>query len=110
MGRFGQKRALSAAEKVIVMFKKSLLTMAMMLLAAGSGALAQTQNCPRPDCPNQGQNCPRQGQCPRGSGNAALKGRAANRGYGRGAGMGVRCGRPMNAASTPANPRPENAK
>lgn len=86
------------------MLRTSLLTMAMLLTAASAAALAQTQNCPRGNCPNPGQNCPRNGQCARGNGNAAKAGPAAtNRGMGRRAGMGNGCGRAMNPPPTQEN-------
>ena len=94
------------------MLKKGFLTFTMLLLTVASGAaFAQTQTCPRPDCPNQGQNCPRQGQncpnqgqCPRGTGSTAQKGPAATgAGMGRRAAMGNRCGRRMNPPSTQEN-------
>ena len=48
-----------------MIFRKSWIATALMLLVAGIGAFAQTQPCPRPDCPNPGQSCPRNGECPR---------------------------------------------
>ncbi len=68
--------------------KRTLLTAAtsLLLLTAGAGiALAQNQNCPRPNCPNPGQNCAKT-ECPRGA-NAGKGGQAMNRGARRGAGM-----------------------
>lgn len=79
--------------------RKSLGIAAMLLSSAGSSAmLAQNPNAPRGNCPNPGQNCPRNGsgQCiraGRGAGSAAQGTPAAPRqGAARRGGM-VNCPR-----------------
>lgn len=81
------------------MTRKTWIATALLWAFTGIGAFAQTQTCPRPDCPNQGQcqragQCPRNGQCPQ---NGQCPRNGGQRGPGNGAGMGYRGGNPNPA-------------
>lgn len=72
---------------------KSLGIAAMLLFSAGSSAMLAQSNAARGNCPNPGQNCPRNGsgQCIRaggGAGSAAQGTPAPRQGAGRRGGMG----------------------
>ena len=72
------------------MTRKTWIAAALLWALTGIGAMAQTQTCPRPDCPNQGQcprngqgmrngqgprnpQCPQNGQCPRNGGQSGAR-------------------------------------
>jgi hypothetical protein len=86
---------------------RSILSGVLALIVAAGTAFAQNQNCPRANCPNPGQNCPRNGQCMR-QGNAKGGPGAMNRGMRRGAGMRANCG--GNQAGAAATADQQNTK
>lgn len=77
---------------------KSWIVTALMLLVGGIGAFAQTQTCPRPDCPNPTQSCPRNGECPRRA-DCPRSGECPRNGGQSGPGQGNRAGNPNPAGS-----------
>ena len=95
-----------AAEVSLDMISKALLSFpgALALFAAGS-IYAQAQSCPRADCPNPGQNCPRNGQGMRQCAGNAQRGPAAmnNRGMRRGRMMTGGSGSTVAAPAVPEN-------